>query len=293
MREHASKTSRFIKSQLEVEKEKVDQALLELKMFLAQPRGVEELDKETQSKLQELNDYKDRLSREEVNYKDTLLQKQMEENQLSAQLKSAKGRLSNTPKKLVTKKSIVEDALLSDIVKESSNTTTKDIVNIEMESEEINPAYITLIEKINEYEIELSKVKQEKENITYTYQKTKEILTDKIDTVKEEVEVLQVEFAEMDHQEKTILRNVNLSQGTYDSFLKKYESSRVAESTEIGESSINIVSKAITPTKPVAPNKMMNLAISGVLGVMIGVFVVFFRQYWITSGKESAINQTI
>ncbi len=289
-REHASKTSGFINSQLEVEKEKVDQALLDLKVFLAQPRGVEELNKEIQSKQQELNDYKDRLSREEVNYKDALLQKEMEEKLISAQLKSAKEQLNNTSKKLVTKKSILEDSLLSDMIKESSNSTTKDIADIEMENEEINPAYITLIESINEYEIDLNKVKQEKENITYSYKKIKEILSDKIDIVKQDVESLQVELAEKEHQEKLILRNVNLAQSIYDSFLEKYEATRVAESTEIGESSINIVSKAITPEKPVAPNKKLNLAIAGVLGVMIGVFVVFFRQYWIGSKEKPAIN---
>lgn len=283
--EQASRTSRFIESQLGLEKEKLDVALLNLKIFLAQPRGVNELREEIQSKLQELNEYKDRLSREEVQYKDSLLNKGMEEKRILAELKSAKDQLNNTPEKLVTKKSLTEDSLLSEVIKDDSNATTKDIANLELESEEINPTYVSLSDRISNYEIALARVVQEKDNIEYSYEKTKENLTDKINSVQKEVESLQVELADKEHQEKLVLRNVNLAQSTYDSFLNKYEATRIAESTEIGESSINIVSRAVTPQNPVSPNKELNLAIGGVLGVMLGVLAIFFRQYWKTSGE--------
>ena len=33
------------------------------------------------------------------------------------------------------------------------------------------------------------------------------------------------------------------------------------------------------PTAPIKPNKVMNIAIAGVLGVMIGLFVIFLLEY--------------
>ncbi len=42
---------------------------------------------------------------------------------------------------------------------------------------------------------------------------------------------------------------------------------------------VQIIDRAELPVSPVRPNKRMNLAIAGVLGLMIGVFGVFLREY--------------
>lgn len=43
--------------------------------------------------------------------------------------------------------------------------------------------------------------------------------------------------------------------------------------------SVEVIDKAITPENPVKPNKLMNIAIAAVLGVMIGLFIVFLLEY--------------
>ena len=48
-----------------------------------------------------------------------------------------------------------------------------------------------------------------------------------------------------------------------------------------------IVSKAIPSQTPVSPNKTLNLAIGGVLGVMLGAFWAFFREYWENTSAEA------
>lgn len=55
----------------------------------------------------------------------------------------------------------------------------------------------------------------------------------------------------------------------------------------MGESTINIISQSPVPMKPVAPRKMLNVAIAGVLGLMVGVFIVFFKDYWEKSAVQS------
>lgn len=43
--------------------------------------------------------------------------------------------------------------------------------------------------------------------------------------------------------------------------------------------SVEVIDKARTPEKPVKPNKIMNIAIAGVLGIMIGLFIAFMLEY--------------
>ena len=112
----------------------------------------------------------------------------------------------------------------------------------------------------------------------------------KIDTIQNELKIIQPDLADKEHNQALIQRKVELSQGTYGAFLNKYEEIRIAESTEIGNSTINIISQAAIPEGPTGSNKMLNLAIAGVLGIMIGVFIAFFREYWKTSGKKLVSN---
>ncbi|NLM44839.1 MAG: capsular biosynthesis protein, partial [Clostridiales bacterium] len=64
---------------------------------------------------------------------------------------------------------------------------------------------------------------------------------------------------------------------------------RITTSSKIGDANIMIVSPAIVPDIPVAPKKALNMAVAMVLGLMMGVFVVFFMDYW----KNSADPKTI
>ena len=42
---------------------------------------------------------------------------------------------------------------------------------------------------------------------------------------------------------------------------------------------IQVIDKAILPENPIKPNKIMNVAIAAVLGMMIGLFIVFLLEY--------------
>ena len=42
---------------------------------------------------------------------------------------------------------------------------------------------------------------------------------------------------------------------------------------------IRIIDKALAPDQPIKPRKMLNLAIGGILGIMLGVMLVFFLEY--------------
>ncbi|MGB3978485.1 MAG: GNVR domain-containing protein [Tepidanaerobacteraceae bacterium] len=58
----------------------------------------------------------------------------------------------------------------------------------------------------------------------------------------------------------------------------------------MGDANIMVVSPAIVPESPVAPRKMLNVAIAMVLGLMLGVFVVFFMDYWKNSADPKSVK---
>jgi capsular polysaccharide biosynthesis protein len=75
--------------------------------------------------------------------------------------------------------------------------------------------------------------------------------------------------------------NSNLSQLQFD---KDY----LEKGIETGGKGLYIIfNKASLPEKPVSPRKMLNMALAGALGLMVGVFVVFFREFWRKSAPES------
>ena len=48
---------------------------------------------------------------------------------------------------------------------------------------------------------------------------------------------------------------------------------------------VEVIDKAQTPVTPVSPNKKMNILIAGVLGVMIGLFIIFIIEFLNTKIK--------
>lgn len=264
----AEKSSNYVKTQMEIEKAKLDEALVEYKEYLSQPQGLDELKSEIASKTDLITDYKASLIGLDVELK-----------KASASLEANKKALSNLDEKIVLKKSILDDSLISNIAIEKSKEGIETLSKISMETEEINEVYQTLKSTIIVDETRLSELTTEKS--------AKQKATNDISL---ELEELQAKLADNQYKDDIIKQKVNFAQSTYESFLNKYEETRILKSSDIGEASIIIVSPAVEPLTPIGPNKKLNVAIAGVLGLMISVFAAFFIEYWKTSGNDAKIQ---
>ena len=115
-------------------------------------------------------------------------------------------------------------------------------------------------------------------------------IENKIILIQKDIENLQVEYQDKSHKESIVNQKVSIAKNTYESFVKKYEELRVKESSQIGEASFTIISRAYPSTNPVAPRKALNIAIAIVLGLMAGIFTAFFIEYWqVTDTKEKQL----
>ncbi|WP_017756552.1 Wzz/FepE/Etk N-terminal domain-containing protein [Calidifontibacillus oryziterrae] len=73
----------------------------------------------------------------------------------------------------------------------------------------------------------------------------------------------------------------------YNGYSEKYEEARSISSFALAKNKITPLVEAVAPETPVAPKKVLNVAIATVVGLMLGVFVAFFRAYWRNTGTGS------
>jgi len=115
----------------------------------------------------------------------------------------------------------------------------------------------------------------------------KEVLEKKIEEIQQRLSDLRATLATEEYKYNEVMRNYELAEASFEAYqIKKNEEQNAA--ADIGRASIIVSSPAVVPEVPSSPNKKLNLGIGIVLGLMIGVLVAFFREYW----KNSAVEAT-
>lgn len=89
--------------------------------------------------------------------------------------------------------------------------------------------------------------------------------------------------AELELAKRMRINQVNSELYTF--LLQKQQEASIAEASTL--SAATIIDKALTPLKPIKPNKKKNLALGLVLGLMLGVGLVFLLDYMDQSIKTS------
>jgi uncharacterized protein involved in exopolysaccharide biosynthesis len=90
-----------------------------------------------------------------------------------------------------------------------------------------------------------------------------------------EIQVLNTEADRLD-------RGRDVARDTYTTLARKVNEARIAAQDESGE--VRLASHAAVPTEPVSPRKLLNTAVAGMLGLMLGVFGAFAIEWW--QGEE-------
>ena len=66
-----------------------------------------------------------------------------------------------------------------------------------------------------------------------------------------------------------LMRNFHINEKTYMMLIEKYEEAKIVEKSKIGI--IRLLEEALTPNRPIKPNKKMNILIGIVLGIGLGI----------------------
>lgn len=255
-----------LEQQLVSEEEKLNAALDAYTSFLSESRGVAHLEQAYNAKIALLTQFQTELAETKVAL-----------NTTRAGLAEGERELANLSQFITTEKSLVEDNLMRDYVKDATGKNLNQLAHLKMENQEVNEAYIDLLKLVN---MDRMAVKQLENKLAS--------LEESIAQTAKEIEMLQIELAEKKAVEERLLNKLNDAKRTYDRLVQKYDEALIASAIDSAEAQINLVAPAWVPVTPVGPRKMLNLAIAGVLGVMVGAFVVFFRHYWITSADQKS-----
>jgi len=264
LQEQMGKSAAYVEHQMQEEQKNLEAATEALKNFLAQPQSVNELQKDVDAKLEQLTQFKTMLNELEV-----------QENATRASLESAKAMLAKEPKILEVERSIMSDPVMAGIAGEKVGNIS-DVLDLTVKSQEINQNYTLLSDRVAQLEVELAGIISQKEALTANIQK-----------IQKELEGLQTTLAQKQTEYNRLQQQYTIALDTYNTFLQKYQEARITTSSKIGDANIMVVSPAIVPEVPVAPRKALNVAISAVLGLMAGAFVVFFMDYWKNSEPKS------
>jgi len=246
----------FLEKQVDEEELKLAARVEEMKQFLQQSDTVAELQAELQTNLDLLSTFQARKVNLDVNINKSL-----------AKIETMDAQLSKVPEKIELKKSLFEEPGLAQLYGETKE--------VELYSEEINPVYINLRNGL------------ETEKATYAeFITEKNSLETEIAAISKRIKSIQVKLADRQTRMEQLQTQIDTTRENYKVFNNKYTESQVSEAMKINEAALMIVSPAHEPTVPIAPKKSLNLAVATCLGLMLGVFVVLFRSYWVGSALD-------
>lgn len=143
-----------------------------------------------------------------------------------------------------------------------------DLSNLKISSEKVNEAYTKSNEALNEKTTELAETEA---SLIKTRQK--------IQDLDSEIRVLEAELINNQIDEKKLRDEVERRENLVKLLSGKISEVKMTEAMDAAGNNILTVSEALVPQFPVKPNKVLNVAIAAVLGLMISVFGVFLIEY--------------
>lgn len=95
----------------------------------------------------------------------------------------------------------------------------------------------------------------------------------------------QQDYIELNPRYQAVKNEYDIMASTYNAYVQKKNAAISINTLDIANPHISQVTRPEMPVKPVGPRRMLNIAIGLILGMMLGVFVVFFREYWKNSAR--------
>lgn len=264
--EQMDKSVQFLQSQAADVDRDLTAAAAKLTEFESQARGVAYLDEEIKAKTADL-----------TRYQSTLLQAQVEQELLAAGIASLEERLAKTPQTIETVSPAPAGA--ANALGQPGHATGqppdappqlsgREGALAPVKRVELNPLWVSLNESLGGKRTALAEKQAQAAS-----------LRQKVADLQEELGALQVEVTRKRATLDRLRADVERLRKTRDLLAEKITETRIARSINLGETNVLVVSPPVRPASPVKPNKRLNMAVAGVVGLMVGVALAFLLEY--------------
>ncbi|MDI7247872.1 MAG: Wzz/FepE/Etk N-terminal domain-containing protein [Bacillota bacterium] len=155
----------------------------------------------------------------------------------------------------------------------SSGTTSREAQSPEgqgvVTATQINPAYTSLMEEVSRKRAALADIEARLR-----------VARDAIPALEAELRALQTRLVKESTVEESLKGELEAARSRSIDLANTLQTIQGQEPAAIVNSAIAVVAPASLPVEPSGPRKLLNIAIAGVLGAMVSVFVVFVMHYW-------------
>ena len=174
--------------------------------------------------------------------------------------------INGQEKVLKLNKSVVDDQFIRQLIPNITDANLK-IANLTYVSEVTNPIYYNLAQQLISTNISIDSLIAEENQL----KKNINDFNASLDGLKKELTEKKLILSQLN-------REYSAKEKLYINLCKQVEEIRLTETVEADL--LKISSLAYEPKAPIEPNKKLNIAIAGVLGLFIGIFVAFFMEFW-------------
>jgi len=210
----------------------------------------------------------------EIRYKTTKIsssKSRLVNIQISLEIENAKKEqiiisINGQEKVLKLNKSVVDDQFIRQLIPNITDANLK-IANLTYVSEVTNPIYYNLAQQLISTNISIDSLIAEENQL----KKNINDFNASLDGLKKELTEKKLILSQLN-------REYSAKEKLYINLCKQVEEIRLTETVEADL--LKISSLAYEPKAPIEPNKKLNIAIAGVLGLFIGIFVAFFMEFW-------------
>lgn len=209
---------------------------------------------------------KSRLNRKEnrlVNFEENIIDINNNLRNKNVELKIVDQQLKRIDKFLVREESISDDSLN----KLQSINPDHELINLlTTKNEFLNPQYTNLSNRENSINQQISVLKSDLNN-----------KKNEIENLNTEITGLEEKIINLEEKQEVLNNELKNSRNNYHTAVNQYEKN--SQSLAGKNYSIDLISQAAINDIPVSPNKKLNIAIAGVLGLMLSIFVVFLKEF--------------
>ncbi|TDA68633.1 MAG: hypothetical protein D9V47_07715 [Clostridia bacterium] len=257
-RQRLTASTKVLAEQVSQQEQDMEKLRAEYEGFLRQKPTVTEVETELEAKTKLLGEQETRLAQAEVDL-----------GAARAAVAEAERQLASTPQVLVTSRKVMEDPLLADLLQEASGKGMAEVAGIDVKSEEVNPTYVELRTQKAGTAIKIEELQAEQAGLVRS-----------TGQLRQDVQELEVVLSRRQQEKERLETLLQKSKENYGLLTTQLAQARVAAAVDSGSANITLMAPAFTPTEPVRPQKMLNMAVAVVLALMAGVLIAFFGEYW-------------